>query len=127
MILRTGLDLADIGRIRKAIANPRFLERVYTLSERERVAARGENTAAGLFAAKEAVAKALGTGFRGFCAWDIEVVYDSLGAPGIRLYRGALERWRSLGEGKIHISITHTAGMAAAMAILTDEKEDIRA
>ena len=65
-ILGVGLDLCDIRRIRRAMENPRFAQRAFTQGERERIAQRGEQTAAGLFAAKEAVAKALGTGFDGF-------------------------------------------------------------
>ena len=58
-ILGVGLDLCDIRRIRRAMENPRFAQRAFTQGERERIAQRGEQTAAGLFAAKEAVAKAL--------------------------------------------------------------------
>ena len=118
MILGVGLDLMDVARIERAMQNERFLLRIYTEGERGRIALRGAQTAAGYFAAKEAVAKALGTGFRGFCAWDVEVAVDAFGRPEAVLYRGALERYRALGGGQLLISITHCGGMAAAVAVL---------
>ena len=122
MILGIGLDLCDIGRIKEAIENEHFLERVYTPAERERIRAasavrRGE-IAAGAFAAKEAVAKALGTGFLEFGPDAIEIVPDAQGRPTCTLYRRA----RALaGSARIHVSITHESGMAAATAILEGE------
>ncbi len=124
MILGVGLDLADVPHIEQAVGRPRFLERVFTDAERERIALRGAETAAGVFAAKEAVAKALGTGFSGFGPWDIHVTWTDAGAPRVALSNGAEERRRAIGGGRIHLSITHSAGMAAAVAILTDEEEE---
>ena len=131
MILGIGLDLCEIDRMDKAIERERFLERVYTPAECARIEGakgvrRGE-IAAGTFAAKEAVAKALGTGFAGFFADAIEVLPDALGRPVCRLSGGALERAAELaGNGgfRVWVSITHEAGTAAAMAIL--EKREAR-
>ena len=128
MILGVGMDLCQIERIEKAIAKPRFMERVFTPAERARIEAaggvrRGE-IAAGTFAAKEAVAKALGTGFTGFFADAIEVLPDALGRPCCVLTGGALKRASELaGNGgfKLWVTITHEAGMAAATAILEGE------
>ena len=124
MIHGTGIDLCAIGRIEKAIERPRFLERVYTEAERGRIQAvegprRGE-IAAGLFAAKEAAAKALGTGFDGFGFIDIEVMPDASGRPVCALHKGAHDRAAQLTGGayRVHVSITHESGMAAAVAIL---------
>lgn len=119
MIRGIGLDLCGIERIKKFIENDHFLERVYTPRERERIRAasdirRGE-IAAGLFAAKEAVAKALGTGFDGFGPIDIEITPDERGRPVCTLYKNAAVLAR---DGCMHISITHECGMAAATAIL---------
>ena len=125
MILGTGLDIADIPRIKKALDNPRFLERVFQEEERARIAARGAQTAAGVFAAKEAVAKALGTGFTGFGPWDIRLTWSETGAPRVTLAGGAEERRRALGGGRIHLSITHCGDLAAAVAIVTDEEEEV--
>jgi holo-[acyl-carrier protein] synthase len=73
----------------------------------------------GLFAAKEAVLKALGTGW-GSGAWfrDVEVVREPGLGPTIRLHDGALRRARELGVERIHVSITHERAHAAAIAVL---------
>ncbi len=118
MILGLGTDLCDVARIEKAIANPRFLERVYTDPERAHIQKRGAQSAAGLFAAKEAVAKALGTGFRGFSLRHIEVVGDSLGKPCCFLHEGARERLEALGGKTVWVSISHSGGFASATAIV---------
>ena len=124
MISGIGLDLCAVERAARAIERPRFLERVYTPAEAGRIRAasgarRGE-IAAGLFAAKEAVAKALGTGFAGLGPWDIEITPDGAGRPLCTLSGGALERARALcGEApRVWVSVTHESGMAAAVAIL---------
>jgi len=119
MILGIGLDLCDIRRIEGAIEREQFLERDYTPREQARITSaagvrRGE-IAAGMFAAKEAVAKALGTGFDGFFADAVEILPDEKGRPVCTLYRGALER---AGDARVWVSITHESGMAAATAIL---------
>ena len=120
MILGVGLDLADIERIERAIQKQHFLERIFSEEERQQIARKGAQTAAGYFAAKEAVAKALGTGFRGFGAWDICVHCDELGRPEAILKGGALTRLNELG-GKLTVSITHSGGFAAAVAILSTD------
>ena len=124
MILGIGIDLCAIERIESAIEREYFLERVFTAAERERIRAatgrrRGE-IAAGLFAAKEAAAKALGTGFDGFGPWDIGIAPDEHGRPVCTLTGPARARAVSLaGDGfRMHVSVTHESGMAAATAIL---------
>lgn len=120
MILGVGADLAAVGRIERALENPRFLERVYTPGERERLEGlcpeRRAERAAGLFAAKEAVAKALGTGFRGFRFADVEILPDAAGRPAVFLRGGA----KALaGEGaRLHVSISHDGKMALAFAVM---------
>ena len=121
MILGVGLDLQDVERIERAISKPHFLERIYSEEERAQIAKKGAQTAAGYFAAKEAVAKALGTGFSGFCMWDISVRCDELGKPEAVLQRGALERMQALGASAVVLSITHSGGFAAAVAILSND------
>ena len=119
MILGTGIDLCAIDRMARAIGRARFLERVYTPAERLRIEAATEHRrgeiAAGLFAAKEAVAKALDTGFDDFGPADIEVLPDEKGRPTCTLHNRAAALARG---GRLHISITHESGMAAAVAIL---------
>ena len=68
-----GCDIVSVSRIAKFIVDQRFLDNVYTVYEREYINEKGTQTAAGLWAAKEAVSKALGTGFVGFTAKDIEI------------------------------------------------------
>lgn len=121
MILGVGLDLADIERIGRAIEKPHFLERIFSEEERANIEQRGAQTAAGYWAAKEAIAKALGTGFRGFNMWDVSVHNDELGRPEAVLKNGALTRLAELGGGKITLSITHSQGFAAAVAILSTD------
>ena len=125
LILGTGIDLCDIQRMSNAIEKNHFLERVFAPSEQERIRAasgprRGE-IAAGLFAAKEAVAKAIGTGFDGFGPADIEILPDALGRPVCALHHKA----GTIAAGsRVHVSITHEAGMAAAMAVLESVTPD---
>ena len=118
MIRGLGIVLMDVERIQSALErHPRFLTRVYSPAEQEAIRQRGAETAAGYFAAQEAVAKALGTGFRGFTTRDISVEPDALGRPAVRL-SGALERLHTLGAQSVMISITHTGGVAAAVAVI---------
>ena len=93
-ILGIGIDLCGIERMRKLADDPRFLDRYFTEGERAYVRSKGQGAAqtlAGLFAAKEAVCKALGTGIA-FSLRDIEVFHTELGQPQIRLTGAALER-----------------------------------
>ena len=125
MILGVGLDRCEIERMKRAVDRPRFVERVYTPAEAGRIRAAAESRAAeiaaGLFAAKEAVAKALGTGFAGFGPGDIEIIPDLAGRPVCTLRGGALTRAATLCEGRafrVWVSITHERGFAAATAII---------
>lgn len=114
MIAGIGIDTVEIERVEKAMENPRFVNHVFTPNEQRRIT--GASTAAGIFAAKEAVVKALGTGFsRGIKFTDVEVLRDEGCAPYAILYGVAAE----IADGKrIMISISHDKGHAVAMAIL---------
>ena len=123
MIRGLGCDVCAIPRMQKIIENPRFLARFFTEEERAYVAARanGAQTAAGIFAAKEAFVKALGTGFSGLSAGDIAVSHDGNGAPYYLLnekMRAALER---AGAQRAFLSISHDGGAAMAVALLEGE------
>ena len=127
MIAGIVLDLCEIERMKKAIERAHFVDRVFTAAEAERIRAasdirRGE-IAAGLFAAKEAVSKALGTGLAGIGLTDIEITPDAAGCPRCALSGRALDRALALCGGRftVWVSITHEAGMAAATAILEGE------
>lgn len=118
MVLGMGIDLAEVGRMARACEKEHFCQRIFTPGENQRIRQRGSQTAAGLFAAKEAVAKALGTGFRGFGPQAVEIQVDELGKPECLLHGGALARMQEMGGQRVHVSITHTGDMAAAVAVL---------
>lgn len=122
--MRTGIDLVEIGRIRASIQDPRFVERVYTPAEREFLFQRND-PAPGLaanFAAKEAFAKALGTGVRGMKLNEIGVLRDELGAPYFELSGGAA---RAAGGLSLSVSLSHTGDVAAAFVLAYSKKGDI--
>lgn len=118
-IVGLGLDIVELERISAALERhgARFVERYTTEAERrggERLSRLG-----GLFAAKEAVLKALGTGWgEGLGLRQVEVLPDPLGAPRVTLYGAARERAAALGAAAVHVSITHERHYAAAVAIL---------
>ena len=116
MVIGVGMDMVEMDRVRKACEKQAFAERVYTEEER-RQAGEKLSRLAGNFAVKEAVAKALGTGFRGFMPGDIEVLRDELGKPYVKLYGGAKVQAAELGIVRIHVSITNTKEYAAAFAV----------
>jgi len=105
----------------------RFAARVFTPNERAYLLAKGHESAAGLFAAKEAVAKALGTGIRGFWPDQIEIAHDALGKPHVILHKEAALIAKKLAKGKrrfyrgysISLSISHTDTDAIAFAVIS--------
>jgi holo-[acyl-carrier protein] synthase len=123
MILGTGVDLAEVARIRDAIERygDRFVRRIYTSGEIayvERKANRFERYA-GRFAAKEAGMKAIGTGWKGGVRWqDFEVSNLPSGRPTLRLHGEAARRAEKMGVKTIWLSITHTAELGMAHVIL---------
>jgi holo-[acyl-carrier protein] synthase len=123
MIVGTGVDLAEVPRIRASIERygRRFIERVYTPAEIayvERKANKYERYAA-RFAAKEAGMKAIGTGWRRGVRWqDFEVANLPSGKPTLRLHGVAAQVALRLGVQNIALSITHTAETALAHVIL---------
>ena len=116
MIVGTGTDLIEIERVRKACERPAFLQKVFTENER-REASDNIRKLSGDFAVKEAVAKALGTGFVKFGPSDIEVQRDPMGKPYVTLYGGALKRAGEIGADNIQVSISDTMHYALAFAI----------
>jgi holo-[acyl-carrier protein] synthase len=123
MIVGTGIDIAEVPRIREAIERhgQRFLNRVFTEGEIqycESKANRVERYAA-RFAAKEAGMKAIGTGWNHGVRWrDIEVARKPGGRPTLLLHGKAAEFANKLGATNIALSITHTAEQAMAQVIL---------
>ncbi len=127
MILGIGSDLCDIARIERSLARfgDRFTRRIFTEGERarsDRRAARAPSYAR-RFAAKEACAKALGTGIRHGVFWrDIEVVNLPGGRPTLRLAGGALKRLAAMTpsghEAHVHVSLTDDPPMAQAFVVI---------
>ncbi len=121
-IIAQGIDLIECGRIQRAWRQhaDRFLNRILTPRERaycERMKNPVPNIA-GRFAAKEAVMKVLGTGWRGQISWaDIEITNDSAGQPHVQLSGHCRQVARDRGISQILISITHTQDHAVASAI----------
>ncbi|MEM9594763.1 MAG: holo-ACP synthase [Acidobacteriota bacterium] len=121
-ILGIGLDIVElerIGRLHRRHGDA-FVDRICRPGECQprRGAALVEHLG-GLFAAKEAVLKALGTGWaQGLGLAQAEVIRNSAGAPGIRLHDAAAERAETLGVDRIHLSISHERSYASAVAIL---------
>ena len=126
MILGTGVDLAEVPRVRAAIERygRRFIERIYTPDEIayvERKANRYERYAA-RFAAKEAGMKAIGTGWRHGVRWrDFEVLNLPSGRPTLKLHGAAARVAERLGVRAISLSLTHTAEQGMAFVILEGE------
>lgn len=114
-----GVDVTSIARIAEAIKSEAFVSRVFTEAERAYCLARPcpADSFAGLFCAKEAAAKALGTGFgKGIMPADIEITHDESGAPKIVFYRSAATE---IGKRTAHLSVSHDGGIAVAVVILT--------
>lgn len=117
-----GVDIVEIDRMRAALArHPRMRERVFSDAERAYCDARNkpEIHYAMRFAAKEAVLKALGTGFRGMRFRDVEVMRDEHGRPVPHLYGRAAQVAQERGVVELHLSLsfTHTTAVASAVAI----------
>ena len=121
--LRVGLDLIEIGRIRSALERPRFRERCFTQTERDYCESRinPAQSYAARFAGKEAVGKALGCGVR-FTWKEIEIVGRP--RPSVSL-SGKTKAWaEKMKVEQVDLSMTHSKGMAAAVAILSIEEEE---
>jgi holo-[acyl-carrier protein] synthase len=120
-ILAHGIDLVDFGRIQEMLDrhDSHFLDRVFTSYEQAYAGQKfPAEKLAGRFAAKEAVLKLLGTGWRGKIAWtDIEITNDPLGQPEVALSGEVARIAKDKGIGQITLSITHTGNFAIASAV----------
>ena len=117
-----GVDLCEVPRIAEALRRhgDRFLARLFRPGElrRSRTSPVFAEHVAGLFAAKEAAMKALGTGMRGVAFHEIAVTRERGGPPRLALFARALERAKALHVGAAHVTITHTKTTAAAVVLL---------
>ena len=126
MIVGLGMDVIEIGRMEEALGRhgDRFLEHVFTEEETAQAPAGGGRTAyfAGRWAAKEAVAKALGTGIGEGCGWrDVLVRRATAGRPVVHLRGNARRTAAELGVGTMHLTISHSRGLACACAVAERE------
>jgi holo-[acyl-carrier protein] synthase len=123
MIVGSGIDLVEIARIQQSVERfgQRFLDRVFTSGE-QAYCMRKRNAAESLaarFAAKEAAAKALGTGISRGVNWlEIEVIREPGGRPGIRFHGRAAEFASRLGVAHTALSLTHTATLSMASVVV---------
>jgi holo-[acyl-carrier protein] synthase len=121
-IIGIGVDRVVIARIERSLERygERFEQRIYTLAEIEQAKAKGNPARrfAMLFAAKEAVSKALGTGFhQGVAPRYIETIHQSSGKPEVTLHDAANRAAEGLGVYRVHVSLTDDDGVAMAFAV----------
>ncbi len=121
-MIKTGIDLIRTNRLAEVdpAIRERFIKRVFTPTEQEQ--ARGDlESLSGIFAAKEAVSKVLGTGI-GKVAWqEIEIIHAPSGEPSVQLHGKASEVAQKRGLRHWSVSITHDGGLAAAVAVAIGE------
>ena len=126
MVLGLGTDLIEISRIEESIRQfgQRFLDRVYTPEEIaycQRKKKHAAESFAARFAAKEAGAKALGTGISRGVSWkEIEVRREPGGRPTLHLSGRAQDRARELGIRRLSLSLTHSRDVALAVVVAED-------
>jgi len=115
-VMGVGIDLCAIPRMEKLLAEGRFLPRYFTQGEQAYILSRGAVAAdsmAGIWAAKEALMKAVGVGL-GIPPTDVEILHTALGQPCYRLHGKALS---AVQGGECMLSITHEGDMAAAVCV----------
>ncbi len=113
MIIGVGIDVVDVARFGQTLERtPRLLERLFTEPERSL----GLNSLAARFAAKEALAKALGAPV-GLCWTDANVLSNEDGRPKLRIWGTVEARATALGVHHLHVSLSHDAGIASAVVI----------
>jgi holo-[acyl-carrier protein] synthase len=126
MVIGIGTDLIETKRVQESIERlgQRFLERIFTAGEIEYCLRKKKNSAesfAARFAAKEAGAKALGTGISRGVSWqELEVKREAGGRPTLHLSGRAAELGAAMGVRRIHLSLTHSRDMALAVVMIED-------
>lgn len=121
MIRGIGVDVVAVGRLRRWLDDDRLLARYFDERERDAIYERRDGAALSLaarFAAKEAFAKALGTGFRGFGLRDVWVVNDALGKPELHVSGAAARALSRIGGTRLWLSLTHEQEHAIAMVVI---------
>jgi holo-[acyl-carrier protein] synthase len=127
MIIGIGTDIIEISRIKKALKNKRFIERVFTPQEIIYCESRGVQAPASYaarFAGKEAVLKAFGTGLAGGgTLLDIEILPDEKGCPSVQLYDYFDHEAKNMGVTRVYISLSHAQMYATAQVIFGGENK----
>jgi len=121
MILGVGIDIIEIEKVAKSIESAAFQNKIFTPEEINSCSAIKNRAEcfAGKFATKEAFMKALGLGIRqGIWFLQIEILNDETGKPYIHVNGEAEKQYHARGANRIHISISHSAGVAVAVVIL---------
>lgn len=118
MIMGIGTDITEVDRFVKTAENKSFLRKIYSEAELNHFHGSNYQVLAGNFAAKEACAKALGTGFHGCAPYEIHVLRKPNGKPYIVLDGAARKIWEDMGKGNIYVSISHEKKYAVATVII---------
>lgn len=119
-MIQNGIDIVEIDRIEKSIQNEAFKTRVYGKEELCELENEKPENYAGVFCAKEAFSKAIGTGIRGFSLNEVQVLHDQLGAPYFSFSGNALKSVLEKGM-KFSLSISHSKQYAVASVIAYTE------
>ena len=120
MIRGIGVDLCEISRMDSMNIDSRFVERFFSEEERAYLRNRGtgfRQSLAGMYAAKEAFAKTLGSGVRGFELKEVEVLHSAEGQPYYSISGSALKAQQERRIERVFLSISHDAGIAVAFAV----------
>ncbi len=119
MIVGIGTDIIAIDRIKRAMVKPRFISRFFSQEELTLFETKGlkAETVAGNFAMKEAVVKALGTGFRGFYVRDVIILRNPLGKPYLKITEPIQSIMKQQGIVSIHVTCSHEKETAVAFAV----------
>lgn len=122
MILGTGIDLIEIGRIEKVFDTEKKKMRIFTEEEIALASPANFSRLSGYYAAKEAFSKALGTGIKGISFKDIEVLKDHAGKPYINKDKimAHVQELFNVEEFTIHLTISHDRDKAMAMVIIEE-------
>ncbi|HPW25462.1 holo-ACP synthase [Candidatus Syntrophosphaera thermopropionivorans] len=130
MIIGIGVDIVQIERVRKLVENySEFMHQVFTAREIEFCQAKADSASsyAARFAAKEAMMKALSTGWNEKVNWlDIEVINEEQGNPILKIKGRTLRLMKKMGVYQTHLSLSHERDYALAFVVLEGEKLDNR-
>lgn len=124
MIYGVGVDIVQVGRIERWLASPELIDRFFNPVESRLLAGSFKQKAQSLaarFAAKEAFAKALGTGFRGLNLKSIWIESDKLGKPILCTEGTASDLLKGVGSTRVHVSLSHEKSYAVAMIVIEVE------